>query len=494
MRSASICVLLKDEIDAWPDTVGKDGCPDVLTDARCSGYWSRRKIFRGSTPLLKGTSKIEKAYQRGDKRKYTVLCKACSFPQVLRWRNIDEKTGLVGGFQWELEDGALLLESVRYCCLNCGEPHYEFDKENLFSKEHGAKWVPTARPVEPNIRSYHLPALYSPIGMQPWYKCVSDFLKVFDTETNKVKDVGGYQVFHNNILAEPFEQNAVKIGFMSVSAHRRAEYRFGQIPNKFAANYSGSHILFLTCQIDVHKKNLAVAVMGWTRDACCYVIDYQRYESTDKKEDCTDLSSEPWQKVRDLIEEKEYIADDGKKYRIILTFIDAGYSNATVVKFCDGYETSVFPILGRDTAAKNQSIKEFGEFKTQSGTTGFKILVDHYKDRLSTVLRRSWSEEEGPQKPYHFNAPVDLSDKQLKELTVEKKKEKIGANGEKTYYWHRPGGAANELWDLLCYGHAAVEVLAWDLCIKHYEVEKVDWVWFWDHLEAQQLYYTCVSV
>lgn len=91
MRSYSICVMLKDEIDAWPDTVGKDGDPDALSDDRCSGYWERRKIFRGSTPLIKGISKIEKAYLRGDQRKYMVLCKSCGFPQELRWSTKDGK-------------------------------------------------------------------------------------------------------------------------------------------------------------------------------------------------------------------------------------------------------------------------------------------------------------------------------------------------------------------------------------------------------------------
>ncbi len=59
MRAFSIMVMLKDEIDAWADTVGKDGDPDALSDDRCSGYWERRKIFRGSTPLILASSKIE---------------------------------------------------------------------------------------------------------------------------------------------------------------------------------------------------------------------------------------------------------------------------------------------------------------------------------------------------------------------------------------------------------------------------------------------------
>jgi phage terminase large subunit GpA-like protein len=452
MRSYSIAVMLKDEIDAWPEAL-RDGCPDVLSDDRCSGYWERRKIFRGSTPLIKGKSKIEAAYLRGDQRKYMVLCISCGFPQELRWSGKNEKTGKPFGFVWDMENGVLQLESVRYLCANCHHPHYEHDKEKLFSE--GAHWMPTARPTQPQIRSYHLPALYSPIGMQPWYKSVSLYLSAFDTEERKVKDYGAFQVFYNNILAEPFEIQGSKVGFVYVSGHRRPAYRKGTIPNKFAIESSGGPILFLTCCVDVHKLNLAVAVFGWTIDAKCYLIEYSRFVVESKDIDCSEESSPVWQRLRELIEDKEYVADDGKKYKIAITLIDAGFSNSTVSNFCSQYASGVYPILGRDKPAKMQRIKEFAEFKTQIGTIGYRILVDHYKDRLAPVLRRVWDESSGIQKEYHFNAPLDTTDKELKELTVETRKEKVDDKGITTYYWHRPGNAPNELWDLLVYGHAA---------------------------------------
>ena len=479
MRSFSICVMLKDEIDAWPDTVGKDGDPDALSDDRCSGYWERRKIFRGSTPLIRGRSKIEAAYLRGDQRKYNVLCKSCGFQQHLRWETVDKKTGVHGGFQWDMDDGVLVLESVRYCCQNCGHPHYEHDKERLFSEDHGAKWVPTARPVEPGIRSYHLPALYSPIGMQPWYKCVGSYLSGFDHENRKVRDISRYQVFYNNILAEPFEVMGAKIRFTSVSAHRRAAYRLGQIPNGYAVEWSGSKILFLTCMVDVHKMNLAVSVMGWTRDAKCYVIDYWRFEVNGDDDDCSELSSPVWGRLRELIENKTYTADDGSEYRIALTFIDAGYANDTISTFCADYEGGVYPILGRDRPGKNQNIREFGEFTTQAGTIGYRITVDHYKDRMGPVLRREWHEG-GQQDIYQFNAPVDITDDQLRELTRETRRERRDDKGFVTYFWHRPQGAKNELWDLLGYGYCAVEVMAWQICIQRFDLDTVDWFKFWE--------------
>lgn len=501
MRAYSIMVMLKDEIDAWPETVGKattvgsktDGDPDKLSDGRCKGYWERRKIFRGSTPTIKGISKIEKQYRRGDEREYNVLCKSCGFPQTLRWETINKENGVIGGYKWETEQDVLLLESVSYDCQNCGHSHYEYDKNRLFSPEHGAKWIPTARPVEPNIRSYHLPAMYSPIGMAPWYSLVSDYIEAWDVEARKPKDIGKYQVFYNNVLAEPFEIFGSKITFMSVSAHRRAIYRLGEIPNKHAVKYSGSPILFLICAVDIHKSNLAVSVMGITRDQRTYLIDYWRFESetVQQQSDCSQIDHPVWGRVRDLIEEKEYIADDGKKYKIIFTLVDASWSNDSATAFCAEYNAGVYPILGRDRPSKNQTIKEFAQFTTQSGTIGYRIIVDHYKDRMAPVLRREWHEDSGEQKPYHFNAPVDTTDKQLKELTVESKREKVDpTTGLKSFYWYRPGNARNELWDLLIYTQAGVEILAWSICIEFFELETIDWPKFWDYIETEQLYFT----
>lgn len=479
MRSFSICVMMKDEIDAWADTVGKDGEPDKLTDARCSAYWERRKIARGTTPLIKNKSKIEKQYLRGDQRKYFVPCKHCGHMQYLHWMPRDGK----GGFVWDLdENDRLIAKSVRYICESCGGAHHEYDKEKMFSR---GEWRPTAEPVEPGIRSYHLPAFYSPIGFQPWSKNVLMYLDAFDPVERKVKDIGEFQVFYNNILGEPFEIMGAKIRFTSVSAHRRASYTLGNIPNNYAMQYAGSPILFLTCTVDVHKTFLAVAIIGWCRDARNFVVDYRRIDG----DDFSDPNCKGWGELRSVIEEEEFIADDGKKYRVILTFIDAGYANDTVVTFCRDYTSQVYPILGRDRASKNQTIKEFAQFTTQIGTSGFRVVVDHYKDRLAPVLRREWVEEAGQQPAYHFNAPIDLPDAAIKELTVESRREQIDANGNSTFSWYRPGNARNELWDCLCYGHAAVEIIAWSICIKQFELETIDWEVFWNYVEHENKFY-----
>lgn len=482
MRSFSIAIFFKDEIDAWPRYVGKDGCPDEVSDDRCSAYWERRKILRGSTPLINPGSKIDKRYKQGDQRVYKVNCLECKHPAELRWHTEDQETGVIGGFIWECDDGVLDLDSVRYLCPKCGHAHAEHDKERLFAKNN-AGWVPTARPSQPGIRSYHLPSMYSPIGFQPWYKCVASYLAGYDPVSRRVVDIAAYQKFYNNILGEAFTIQGSKVKFTQVSAHRRVVYKFGEIPNAYAQQYSGSRILFLMCQVDVHKAFLAVSVIGFTRDARTYLIDYWRMDAEGEGDaaTCEDLSNPVWGRLRKLIEEKVYTADDGTEYRLVSTFIDAGFANDTINNFCAEYADGVDPILGRDRPAKNQRILEFAEFTTQAGTVGYRILVDHYKDRIAPVLRREWVEETGLQDKYHFNAPIDTTDKQLKELTVETRVEVTDSNGGVTYAWKRPSGARNELWDLLGYAHAQAEILAWRICIKHFELETIDWSQFWNY-------------
>jgi phage terminase large subunit GpA-like protein len=483
LRSVSIQMMLRDEIDGWPDVVGKDGDPIKLSGDRTSAYEGSRKILDISTPLIKAHSKVEKRFLAGDQRYYFVCCLSCKHAQRLRWRNIDDN-GVVSGLVWETteNEGHLIIDSVRYVCEQCGHRHTNDDKTRLLSPAYGAEWRATAVPSHPDLRSYHISALYSPVGMQSWASCVQKWLEAWDEERNRPRDMRQLQVFYNNVLGVPFEMRGERVSKEAVSSHRRNWYAYGQIPNKACELYCGSAVLLVTCTVDVHGDNLAVAVWGWCRDRRVILIDYDRY-----KGDTEQLDDPPtWGRLRDLIESKEYVADDGRAYRVALTMIDSGYRTDTVYRFCSDYEGGVYPCKGQQVSPKHQREREFAEFTTPMGTRAYGITIDFYKDRWSSALRREWNVEEQLQPPGHFNAPADATDKQLKELTVEVKSERKDARtGERIgWEWHRPSGAANELWDLLVYSNAALDLIAWDLCINQLELDAVNWPLFWDRMSA----------
>lgn len=486
LRSVSIQVMLRDEIDGWPDVVGKDGDPIKLSTDRTAAYEASRKILDLSTPLIKGTSKISKRFEQGDQRRYFVCCLRCAFPQVLRWRHTEHDTGVVSGIVWETERGRLVQDSVRYLCQNCGFAHFNDDKTRLLAPENGAEWRATAEPSSPHHRSYHVSALYSPVGMQTWAACVMKWLEAWDDEHNRPRDMGELQVFYNNVLGEAFELRGERLKFEAVSEHRRSGYRFGEIPNRFAIEHCGGPVLLLTCSVDVHKDNLAVAVYGWCRDRRAILVDYWRFEGDPEQLD----DAATWGKLRKLLEDQEYVADDGKRYRVELTLIDSGYRSDHTYQFAAEYSAGVYPVKGREAPPKSATIKEFSDFTTPMGTTAYSVTVDLYKDRWSAALRRSW-DGQSIQPVGHFNAPLDVTDKQLRELTAETKRERIEkATGKRLgFEWHRPSGASNELWDLLVYANAALDLIAWNVCRGQLQMEFVNWTAFYDLCLEQKLYF-----
>lgn len=478
-RQATILFMLMDELDGWPIEFSRDGDPIRLFKDRCSGVWPIRKILMGSTPLLEGSSHIDRQYLRGDQRQYKCRCLKCGFPQRLRWAPPPAYEGPPWGMLWDYsESGALDHDSVRYACENCQYGHQEHDKARFINKDN-SYWEPTAMPVEPNVRSYHIPGMLS--RMQPWYKCVAAWLEAWDPKTRRITNPSALKVFYNNILGKSFRVVGDRVSFQMASSHRRTFYKKGEIPNAHVMECCGSEIVFLTCTVDAHHDNLAVAIWGWTAGFRCWLIDYFRLYD-DSPEGCESLSSPVWFRLSELIESGLWTDDRQVAYNIKLTLIDSAWAAATVTEYCAGYAQSVFPIRGERGILRSTGIREFSEFTTKLGTAGYLIYVDHYKDRISPALRRGWQPAGGEiQNAYTFNAPVDTTDDELRELMVEYKRKQTNPNGMSSWVWYRPSGARNELWDLMVYGHASVELLAWNICMKAFGLDAIDWEQFWEY-------------
>lgn len=480
-KSDSARIAIGDEIDGWPEIAGKDGDPTALLVRRTAAYEDSRKICWLSTPTIKGQSKIEKKFLRGDQRYYEVLCRGCGHAQVLRWRRENSETGEITGIVWETdpETKQLVPGSVRYLCEACGHAHRNEDKSILLDPDHGARWVPTATPAHPSIRSYHLSALYSPPGMESWESCVQQWLAAWDPERSCPIDMGQLQSFYNNILGECFELRGEKLLFEDVSKHRRAQYRFGEVPNAYATAHAGAPIQILTCSIDVQKTDLAVAVFGWTRGKRCFLIDYWRFEGP------TSHLEEPktWGRAGELIREKVYKADDGKQYKIALTMVDSGHETSVCYDFVALFRSGVIAIKGESSLAKSVSGVPFRNINTPLGDRGFGINVDLYKERLHIGLRQGW-DRMGLMPEQHFSAPTDILDDQLKELTREKRVEEIDPRTKlrRGWKWVRASGSKNELWDLMVYSLCGLDITAWRI-FQQFGATQVDFGKFWEFTE-----------
>jgi len=479
LRSTPVRFLLRDEIDGWPDSIGKDGDPLGLSEARTAAFEATRKILDMSTPLIKGQSSIETLFLEGDQSHYQVLCLKCGRAQRLKWERIDSN-GVKTGFVWDAPRGVLDVGSVRYLCKFCCHPHTEDDKVKLVSPLYGAHWKPHAVAADPYHRSFHMPALCS--RLQSWAACVRTYLRGWDEKAGHPKDNRAYQFFYNTVLGSTYELRGERVRFENVSEHRRHAYKYGQIPNRWALEHCGSRVLAVVRTVDVHADNLAVAVFGWCRDRRVILISYERFEGDTEQLD----NPATWERLRADISGASYPSDDGLSYSSVATMIDVGYNAELVGRFIASCgDLPVFGIKGQGTSAASSGVREFAEMKTSSGERAYACWVDHYKNRWSASLKRSWNGI-GLQPSPFFNAPIDATDKQLKELTVEIKREKVvKTTGQRIgWEWHRPSGARNELWDLLCYADCALEIYAneWSKAGRHLAT---NWTAFYDHLIAE---------
>lgn len=478
-REAFAQVVIRDEIDLWPLS-GRDGDPLAASYARTFGFEDVRKVLDLSTPTIKGLSKIWEQYLRGDQRKYFVRCLKCKHPQELRWRRENKETGEVTGITWDLtpETKQLIKGSSRYLCSACGHAHREADKFRFFALDN-AEWVPTATPVSPDVWSYHLPSLYS--LMRSWDSCVQLWLEAWDVTAGKPRDMGKLQQFYNDVLAEPFELTGDKLNFETVSSHRKQEYKLGELPNRYAIQSAGSPIQFVTCTVDVQKSFLSVATWGWAKGRRGFLLDYLKFEGSTEHID----TPETWGELAKLIETKVYVSDDGKAYPIALTLVDSGYLPTVVYAFVGQWGSGVIAIRGEANPKKADANRLFSQMHTPLGDRAFEIAVNAYKERLHLSLQRTWEPSWGPQHEDHLSFPSNLSDEQLKELTVEKRVEEIDprTRQRKGWRWHRPSGSRNELWDLAVYASCSVDMLAWGYCRHQLGLDQVLWGEFWSYTD-----------
>lgn len=155
-------VVLHEDIDLYPVSAGSDGDPIRLARKHQMTY-SDRKTIMGSTPTVKGQSRIEREYERSDMRVCHVACPHCGTFQELRWEQV----------KWDkAEDGPHLAASAVYQCEAKGCLWTEGDRLAAIDQR---KWI-AAKPFE-GIAGFRFNALYSKLLEGGLAGLVSEFIR-----------------------------------------------------------------------------------------------------------------------------------------------------------------------------------------------------------------------------------------------------------------------------------------------------------------------------
>ncbi len=474
LRSFSARYEVFDEIDGYPQEIGtadqskgktaNEGDPIALAKKRTVAFELIRKILYGSTPLVDSTSRIKPLFLKGDQRYFNVPCKHCGHMQVLRWRDPD------GTFRLKFETdavGRLLPDSVHYECEKCGR-HWRNEDKAVFLP--AGEWRPTAEPSEPGFRSYHISALYSPVGMQSWEAICQEWINAKD-------DLTKLRAFVNTVLGETWVERGDAPRYERVMLGRE-EYHTGSLP-------ASAKPSIVTVGADVQADRIAVEVVAWGRDKESWSIKYEELPG-----DTSDIDGDAWKALREII----MTAHAGLP--VFRALIDSGFNSPVVYQFCESFTSGVFPVKGDARLQADRGTSRVYALRDVPGYFVKRVDLDpgHLKQEIYNSLNRGTPTGKAPDAPFpgycHF--PFSYGEKYFRMLTAEERVRETTRDGKGRMVWHLQHGRRNEALDCrvyalgclsVAYGERKIEIADEDAEAKR---DAREWTWsdFWDEVEA----------
>jgi phage terminase large subunit GpA-like protein len=411
-RRITCRVACFDEVDGYPAAgAGVEGDQIALGAKRTETFWNR-KIILGSTPTVKSVSRIEREWEKSDKRRYHVPCPHCGTKQTIKFANIrwdkDPETGerLTKDAYLVCEgNGCIIQESFKPWMIENGE----WIAENPFSGHAG----------------FHIWAGYSLFPNASWANLAEEFIRCH-------KDPALLRTFTNLVLGETWEENTEKVdphGLME-----RLEDWGENAP---------SDVLAVTCGIDVQDSRLEVETVGWGVGEESWSLDYRIIYGDPS-------SPTVWQELTDYLN-TPIIREDGRELQIRLACIDSGgHHTQTVYRYAKQmYRSGVRAIKGRE---EGPVWPPSAKANNKPGSLVYMVGTRAAKD---AIYARIQSNEPGP--GYcHFPAGRDVD--YFNQLTAEQVQVKF-FNGFPKRVYFLPAGKRNEALDCRVYAYAALQAL-----------------------------------
>jgi len=211
----------------------------------------------------------------------------------------------------------------------------------------GGVWI--ADVPEKTRRSYHISAIYAPIGLGPsWLDLMHHFKRVY-------KEPVQLKTFINSDLGEPWEDQTDKLRPHDI-ARRAGEYSLGTIP---------PGCLAITAGVDTQDKWLAITLLGWGANNRHWIIDWVEIQG-----DTT--SPDVWNELEAYLH-KPIINSYGQQMKIRAAAIDSrGHRTEQVKNFVmrTSHRIPIYSAQGH-TARMGRAIAQTGSYpgKTSSGKT-----------------------------------------------------------------------------------------------------------------------------
>lgn len=326
LRSTPAANVLADEVDGFTGDVKGEGDPIALLRRRFTNY-PRGKFFGVSTPTLRHLSRIEREFLNGDQRYYFVPCPHCGHFQRLTFERLKWESGQPNSVYLECSSCETAIpERFKTSMLAAGRWVATSQNPELaetgFASNVLSTMVPLFRAMESaKVVSYHLSALYSPLGWYSWTQLATDW----EATENKPELL---KVFVNTVLGETWADKG-EVPDPERLWLRREEFDLGIVP------HGG---LVLTAAVDVQGDRLECALEARGRNRERWGVWYEVI----KGDPATD---EPWKRLDEILE-KNWPHASGAVMPITAMGIDTGYKPKRVYEFCRRHAQPVFGPAG----------------------------------------------------------------------------------------------------------------------------------------------------
>lgn len=419
-------VVLLDEIDRYKGDIGAEGDPVRLAISRAANFWNR-KIILSSTPTIKGSSRIEFAYEESSQGRWELECPNhdCKHYQELRWHQIDYSS---------------FRKQVLCKCVKCTQAYSKI------------KWLAQKGRWKHNfpdrkVKGYRLNALPSP--WVEWEDLVEQWL-----EANRAKRNGNnalLKVFINTKLAETFEDYAFRIESHTLYERREFYGEPGIIPD-------GVYLLTVGVDIQDIQKRINYEIVGWGKDYESWGIEYGTILANPREKE--------WHSLFDAaVLNRTFKFANGRGIRVRKGLVDAnGAVGPYIYFFTKRRQPRLFSCKGSGHEAP-MATGFTGSYKIdlKYNTTWYPINTILGKDEL---FQRLLVREPGPGFCHYPSGPngedtAGYNNDYYLGLTSEQKHEEVDNRGYTVYKYRKEGASRNPGEPLDCrnYARAALELV-----------------------------------
>lgn len=297
-RRITARIIMFDEVDGYPITgAGKEGDQIRLGKRRAQTFWNSKFIL-GSTPTVKGESRIEKSFLLSDQRRYHVPCPHCGEMQVLEWGGVDTAHGI----KWDKdEEGKALTGTAHYVCRVHGCVIEEVEKPRMLDLGEWRAGAPFA-----GHAGFHIWTGYSLDPKASWKALAAEWIEVEHDPLER-------QTFINTVLGEAYEDRGER-ALAEGRLIERCEVYEAEVPTGVGV---------ITCGVDTQPDRLELEVVGWGRNEESWSLAYEVFPGDPNE-------PEIWERLDRYLRMTWHRAD-GRPFVVSATCIDSGGANTQAV-------------------------------------------------------------------------------------------------------------------------------------------------------------------